>query len=404
MDKKIVKILFIIITVIYIIIGGLLFINIQVLESPEIIIEIDVTEINSEEAVIHSEINIENTNSFDMSVKNLEMIITTKDGYEASNVKIEGGIIPANEKKTFTKEVKIAFAGHSPDVLTSKITGDVGMNILFIEKTIPLNMGVVTSLEKVINDFAAPIISATIEFVDMTAEKITLSSIINSYNPNSFEIYMKNITGEIITDTGKIVGDLNLPDANLLPKDSIEINTTGEILLEALNAEKIMLNIDGVAGAKIAGFEKDLAFGTEINLIVPDLEELIFSKDKPVQLSIKANNKLTLKGILTEINLEMINTYNVELTLRDTICRLYTVKNDELNLLGENTIDEELSVIPGETGNAFSEIIVPFSKIFTVNPTSEYMMVSVTAKLTIKGLDAAVYVELRGYTDFHILQ
>ena len=79
MDKKIVKILFIIITVIYVIIGGLLFINIQVLESPEIIIEIEVTEINSEEAVIHSEINIENTNSFDMSVKNLEMITTTNN-------------------------------------------------------------------------------------------------------------------------------------------------------------------------------------------------------------------------------------------------------------------------------------------------------------------------------------
>jgi LEA14-like dessication related protein len=402
MRKKLVKFLFIIITILYVIIGALLFINIQVLESPEIILEIEVTEINSEEAVIHSKINIENTNSFDMSVKNLEMIITTKDGYEASHVKIEGGIIPANEKKTFTKDVKIAFAGHSPDVITSKITGDVGMNILFIEKTIPLNMGVVTSLEKVINDFAAPIISATIEFVDMTAEKITLSSIINSYNPNSFEIFMKNITGEIITDTGKIVGDLNLPDANLLPKDSIDINTTGEILLEALNAEKIMLNIDGVAGAKIAGFEKDLAFGTQINLIVPDLEELIFSKDKPVQLSIKANNKLTLKGLVTDINLEMINTYNVELTLRDTICRLYTVKNDELNLLGENTIEGELSVIPGETGNSLCEIIVPFSKIFTVNPTSEYLMVSVTARLTIKGLDAAVYVELRGYTDFHI--
>ena len=404
MDKKIVKILFIIITVIYVIIGGLLFINIQVLESPEIIIDIEVTEINAEEAVIHSEINIENTNSFDMSVKNLEMITTTKDGYEAANVKIEGGIIPSHEKKTFTKDVKIAFAGHSPDVLTTKITGDVGMSILFLEKTIPLNMGVVTSLEKVINDFAAPIISATIEFVDMTAEKITLSSIINSYNPNLFEIYMKNITGEIITDTGKIVGDLNLPDANLLPKDSIEINITGEILLEALNAEKILLNIDGVAGAKIAGFEKDLAFGTQINLIVPDLEELIFSKDKPVLLSIKANNKLTLKGILTEINLEMINTYNVELTLRDTICRLYMVKNDELNLLGENTIEGELSVIPGEKGNSFCEIIVPFSKIFTVNPSSEYMMVSVTARMTIKGLDAAVYIELRGYTDFHIFQ
>ena len=404
MNKKIVKFLFIVITIIYVIIGGLLFINIQVLEAPEIIIEIEVTEINSLEAVIHTEINIDNPNSFDVSVKNLELITTTPDGYEASHVNIEGGKIPSNEKKTFTKDVKIAFAGHSPEILTSKITGEVGMNILFIEKTIPLNMGMITSLEKVINDFAAPIITTTIDFVDVTTEEIKISTIIEVYNPNSFEMYIENITGDIVTDTGKKVGELNVIGETLLPKESKEITTTGWVLLDAFNAEKIMIDIYGVAGAKIAGFEKNITFNSETKLIVPDLEDIFFSKDKPVLLSIKANNKLTLKGLVTEINLEVNNTFNVGLALRDIICRLYVVDNGELNLLGENSIDEEIIIDTGQESLALCNITIPFSKILTINPSFEWLMVSVTARCTIKGLNPAVYVEIRGYTDIHIFK
>ncbi len=404
MRKKLFKLLLIIVTILYIIIGALLFINIQVMEAPEIIIDIEVAEINPDEAVLHTKINIDNTNSFDILVKNLEIITTTPDGYEVSHVKLAGGKIPSNEKKTFIKDVNIAFAGHSPELLTSKITGDVGMNILFIQKTIPLNIGVVTSLEKVINDFAAPNIIATVDFNEVTTEEIKLSAIIEAYNPNSFEIYIEDITGEIITETGRKVGYIDVTGGILPPKDSLEINTTGWILLEAFNAEKIMFNINGIAGAKIAGFEKNLSFDIQTRLIVPDLEELILSKDKPVHLSIKANNKLTLKGLITVINLEVHNTYKIDLTIKDIICRLYTVADDDTHLLGENTIDEELIAESGQIGFASCEITIPFSKIFTINPSSDWLMVSVTARLTIKGIDPSIYVDIRGYTDIHIFR
>ena len=199
MKKRTIKILFITITIIYIIIGGLLFINIQVMEAPDIIIEIEVGDINPEEAVLQTIINIENPNSFDILVKNLKIKTTTPDGIEVANVEIEGGKISSQQKKTFTKEVIIAFAGHSPELLTSKITGDVGMSILFIEKTIPLKVGVVTSLEKILNEIVAPSISVTIDIDEVTTEQIKMSALIDAYNPNSFEIYPLN------TDLSSIV-------------------------------------------------------------------------------------------------------------------------------------------------------------------------------------------------------
>jgi len=404
MRKKIVKFLFIIVTVLYIIIGALLFINIQVLAAPEIIIDIEVAEINSEEAVLHTEININNPNSFDVSVRNLKIITTAPDGFQVANVEIKGGKISSHEKKTFTEDINIAFAGHSPEILISKITGDIGMSILFIEKTIPLNMGVVTSLEKVLNEIVAPIISVTVEFNEFTTEEVKLSAILDVYNPNSFEIYIEDIKGEIKTNTGKIVGELDVKGGILPPKDYLEINTSGWILLESFNVEKLFYNVNGLAGAKIAGFEKNMSFDVETRLIVPDLEELIFSKDKPMLLSIKANNKLTLKGLATIIYLEVNNTYKVDITIRDIICRLYTADDDKKYLLGENNIEEELIAEKGQIGVSSCEIIIPFSKILTINPSSEWLMVSVTARLTIRGIDPSVYVEIRGYTDIHIFR
>jgi len=78
MRKKLFKLLLIIVTIIYILIGGLLFINIQVLEAPEIIVEIDVTNISPEEATLQTKIDIDNPNSFDVSVKNLKIITTAQ--------------------------------------------------------------------------------------------------------------------------------------------------------------------------------------------------------------------------------------------------------------------------------------------------------------------------------------
>jgi len=309
MRKKIVKLLFLIISFIYIIIGILLFINIQVMEAPEVIINIEVSEINPEEAILQTIIEIDNPNNFEIVVKNIEIETTTSERYKVAHVLIEGGNIPSNEKKSFTKDVIIKFEGHSPELLTSKITGDVGMNILFIQKTIPLNIGIVTSIEKLINEFAAPSISVTVEFDEATAEGINLSAIINAYNPNSFEIYIEDFSGEIVTETGNIVGNLNVIGGMLPAKNSMEINGTGRILYEALNAEKLSFNIDGVAGAKIAGFEKNLSFNIETRLIIPDLEELILSKDNPTFLRIKEKSKLTLKGLVVDIFLEMNNIY-----------------------------------------------------------------------------------------------
>jgi len=404
MRKKI-AIILIIITIFYIIMGALLFLNIQLMEAPDILVEIEVAEINSESAVLHTTMNIENPNSFDIIARNLKIIITTQDGYEAANVLIEGGKIASSQNKTIVEDVNIAFNGHSPERLISKISGDVGASILFIEKTIPLKIGIVTNIENLLNDLAAPIISVTTNIEDITTDNINISAEITAYNPNAFDIYLDDISAEIETDTGEKVGTLDVPNAVITGNEYTQIDTSGWILLKALNAKKLSINLQGIVGANIAGFEKDLSFDVAAVVNIPDLKEILLPKDNPTVLSIKVDGKLALRGFLSVVDLIVNNTFKVDLVLRNTTVKMFIVSGNEEKLLGETNIEEEIMVSAGNYKNVTGEILIPFLKILSANLLSaDWLIVSVSADLTIRGIDTAVFLELRGYQDIHLLR
>ena len=404
MRKKII-ILLVIVAIFYIVIGALLLLNIQLMESPDILVEIEVSDINSENAVINTIINVYNPNSFDIIARNLNIVITTQDDYEVANVLIEGGKIGSNKNKTITEDLTIAFNGHSPERLISRISGDVGANILFIEKTIPLKVGVVTSIENLLNEIAAPSISAEINIDDITTDYINLSAEITAYNPNPFDININDISAEIKTDSGEKVGILDVSSGIITGKEYTELNASGWLLLKALNAKKLIINMEGVAGATVAGFEKNLPLDISTVVNIPDLEEILLPKDYPTVLSIKVDGKLTLKGFLSNATLVVNNTLKVDLALRNTTIKMLVAHGDDEQLLGETTIEEEIIVKAGNTKNVNSEIIIPFSKILSADLLSaDWLLISVSADLTIRGLDAAVYLEIRGYQDIHMLR
>jgi len=404
MRKKII-ILLVIVAIFYIVIGALLLLNIQLMESPDILVEIEVSDINSENAVINTIINVYNPNSFDIIARNLNIVITTQDDYEVANVLIEGGKIGSNKNKTITEDLTIAFNGHSPERLISRISGDVGANILFIEKTIPLKVGVVTSIENLLNEIAAPSISVEINIDDITTDYINLSAEITAYNPNPFDININDISAEIKTDSGEKVGILDVSSGIITGKEYTELNASGWLLLKALNAKKLIINIEGVAGAIVAGFEKNLPLDISTVVNIPDLEEILLPKDNPTVLSIKVDGKLTLKGFLSNATLVVNNTLKVDLALRNTTIKMLVAHGDDEKLLGETTIEEEIIVKAGNIKNVNSEIIIPFSKILSADLLSaDWLLISVSADLTIRGLDAAVYLEIRGYQDIHMLR
>ncbi len=402
MRRKI-TIILIIIAIFYLIIGVLLLSNIQLMEAPDILVEIEVTEIGSEKAVLHTVINVENPNGFDIIARNLKMVITTDDGYEAANILIEGGRISSNKNNTYIEDIDIAFNGHSPEHLISRISGNVGANILFIEKTIPLKIGVVVSLENLLDELAIPIISASINIDDINTDNINISAEITAYNPNAFDIYLENVSAEIETDTGEKVGSLDVLSGVISGNDYTEIDTSGWLLLKAFNAKKLFINLEGAFGVSIAGFEKSLPLDISVVFNIPDLEEILLPQDYPTILAIKVDGKLSLRGFLSEVDLLINNTLKIDLALRNTTIKLFIANGNE-KLLGETNIEEEIIIPAGKVKNVSCEVIIPYSKLLSSNLLSaNWIIISVSADLTIRGIEPSVYLEIRGYQDIHIL-
>jgi len=393
------------IAIFYIIIGALLFINVQLIEGPDILVEIEVTELSSEKAVLHTIIDVDNPNAFDFIARNINLVITTEDGYEVANVLIEGGKIASNKNKTFIEDVDVVFDGHSPGYLITKISGDIGVNVIFIEKTIPLKIGVVTSIENLLNELAAPVISIELDIDDINTDIVNLSAVVTAYNPNAFDILISDISAEIENEEGELVGALDVSDGVIAGKDYSELDASGWLFLKALNAKKLLINMDGLAGVNVAGFEKSIPLDITAVVNIPDLKEILLPKENPTVLSIKVDGKLTLAGFLSNATLVVDNTFKVDLALRNTTIRLYVVKGNDENLMGEANIQEEIVIKAGTIKDIPCEILVPFTKILTSNLLSaDWQMISVSADLTVRGIDTAVYLEIKGYQDMHMLR
>ena len=137
MRKKIFTIILAVLLVVNIVVAAFIFVDIQVLTFPETTIRVDITEINSNEVIITHNLDIYNPNSFDMILKDIQIVVTTPEGEEVTNLTIDGGSIPGQSYRNYTGSGVITVKGELSDLLSSKITGVVGLNVLGIVLFLP---------------------------------------------------------------------------------------------------------------------------------------------------------------------------------------------------------------------------------------------------------------------------
>jgi len=390
------------ITIINLIAGSLIFLDVQLIETPETTISIDILEINSDEIIIKTTIDVFNPNGFGIITKNLELITTDKSGNNVTHMLIDGADIPSNENKTFISDMMVDFDGYHPDVLITKITGIIGMHLGIIQKTIPLNVNIVTDIEDIIRDMVPPSIHIQIDFDEITQEKINITGIVEAYNPNTFDIYMDKILINVETETGKNIGSLALENSILSAKSTVKINSKGEVLIEALNAEILTINISATANAKIAGFNKSLPLYVEIEMNVPDIGTLL-SSDSPFEMILRGDYKLSIDGLSAEMTLEINNPNKILLETKDVTVNLYEVNEDKKKLiseckLNEGVIDKEnITTLKGKT-------VIPFSRLITPkdgNIIPEGILMIVRGNVTVQGLNQSIWIGFGSYQNLH---
>ncbi len=403
MRKKIIIIFIVMATIINIIIGSLIFLDIQVLQTPETTININIIEINSDEIRMQIIIDISNPNNFEIVTKNLEIVTTTPNGYNVASLLIEGGKIPSNGNKTYTTSTIVEFNGNSPEVLKTKISGVFGANIGFIQKTIPLSINIISSMNDIIKDIALPVLHIQTDLTEITQEGINITGKISAYNPNTFDISIGKLLVDVKTEKGRKVGNLTFKGGIITAKDSIKLNSTGRILLETFNSKKLMINMSGLVDVKLAGYNKSLPFNIEVEIKIPDVSTLL--SDKSTVLSIKENSRITLQGLKTEIFLEINNTNKIDLLFEEIVCGIYVVDNDIKYLLGEIDDIQGGLVKAGTTQEFTGEIIIPFFDLFPSRKNFilyDWVLLSVRSNVTVSGVNQSISVEINGYRNLSL--
>ena len=405
MKKRTVTLILVIVTIINIIAGAFIFINIQVMQAPETTVKIDVLEINADEVVVQTTIDIYNPNGFDMIMKDFELITTTESGEKVAHTKIDGGRISANEETTFTDTLIMDLKGNSPGLLKTKLTGTVGMNIIFIEKTIPMSINVITSMEDVIEHLALPVINIKAEFEDITNEYINITGLIEIYNPNSIDIMTKDMSMEITTDDGKVVGSLIVNDSLIAGENTTKIDTKGQILLASFNAKKLIANMNATMTAKMANYSKSLPLSLNAEISVPDINEIL-GQDAPFDIFIWIDFKIDLRGMAGKVSLEIVNPTKLDFHFKDTSVTLYDIRNNERTSICDCDLGEGVAKSK-ETTYLKGDLLIPLKTYFPKfgqRILPDGILVLVRTNATLNGIEQSLWTGVGGFQDLRLFE
>ncbi|RLF52493.1 MAG: hypothetical protein DRN24_03185 [Thermoplasmata archaeon] len=404
MRKKLVLFIIVMVTIVNLISGVFIFLNIQFMKIPEVSTKVDIVKVGSDEGVAEVSFTVFNSNGFDVVVENVKVVMRTSNGTRVGYMEINGGVIPSWGHRVFNGSFVVDFHGCNPRFLNTRITGDVGVNIGFIRKTMPLSVTVVSILGDAENIFTSPALKVDVDFSEITQKGVNVTLMVDAYNPNMFDIVVSSTLVEIRNETGGVVGDLRLPGFCLSAKETTWVNGSGMISIEALNAEVLTMNMSTVVSAIIAGFNESLSFYVETRVETPDLETLLSSKF-PTEAIIRGDYRFSLRGFVDEITIDVYNPNNIELMAKDVTVLIARSDHNKRCVIA--TCDIADSIIKANTTTTLKgEVVIPYRKLL-IPPLDgrfipDWLEVTVRANVTIQGLNKYIWVGVTGCQDIRL--
>jgi len=398
--QKLISIVLIVLTIIYIIIGGALFLNITGMTPPETTISLNVIELNANEAIIDASIAIDNPNPFTLITKDFDILLQTPDKQEISHVSFAGGDVPGQGNATFATTAEISLSKSNLDVIHATISTTLGANILGITKTLPLQITLITNMGTLIQDLDAPHIEIIADLTAVTQEGVTIETAIEITNPNSFDIYVHNMSLAIQTDAEENVGSLTLEDIEIQAQETQTIQGQGFLNIEALNAERLTVELDAEAGVTLAGYTESLEVHADMTLLMPDLQNLI-PVDQMTDLVLWGDYRLTLRGILVNVTIEVVNPNDISIQSNDLTVSIYRVDGEDETFIVSKNIGSGIAPIGGKLTVA-GDLTIPYRSLLRAEGhfgLPDWLLVSVSANMSVPGLDVILPVRIVEYQD-----
>jgi len=405
MKKKIIILILVIaiVTILNVVSAAFLYFDIQAMEAPDATLRVELVKMNSTEAVIRTTIDIRNPNNFDIITKDIGLVTKASNGENIAEATLKGGVIGHHKNETFTKTFTINFKGNNPETLETKLTGTAGIKSGFIQKTLTFSVKLITTMDSIITNILLPNINIHIDFGELSQKSVNVTTVLEAYNPNPFDMNIRDVTINMTTEKGQDIGYFNLTGGVLAAESSLNLSGKGTITIETLNAKTILASMDAIVDETIAGYTKSLPVHIEATVGVPDLKTLLPSK-LPTEASLRSDFRASLRGMVSVITIEIRNPNKVELEAKDITITTYRIDSNTKRLLGECSIPDTI-IKADNTTSIESELVIPYLKLFVPPPGGKFIPdwieVDVRANVTIKGLINYIWGGIVAYQDFH---
>jgi len=400
--KKLIVIIIVFATILNIIGGAFLFLDIQVMSVPEMTLRLELINITSDVAVLQTTISVINQNSFPISLQNLTIHTVTDTGDVINHLVIDGGEIKADGNKTFSQTTSVRFNGSTPHELTSRITGTFGVVFFgLIKKTLPLKVSLMTTLNNIIEQFSLPILHMAINFSEITEERVNVTGIIEVTNPNTIDIAIENISITIETDTGIQVGIVTI-QGNIIPGETTaQLSSIGTMLLKALDAKTLHLALQAEVLVVIAGMKKTMNLTIDAEITPPRLESLL--SDLPTDVSLTGIYTYNLReGVHDQIIFKIKNPNKLTFNATDITVQISRIDRNTTRLLCNSTLPD--SVITSQNTTVLQgDMVIPLSELWPrvgERLFADRLEVLLRVNITISGLNQTVWIGVIAYQDF----
>ena len=355
--------------------------------------------------ILETIIDIDNPNSFELSVKNFELESNTKDGNQIGKIKLKGGDVPGNSKKTFSSEDNFVLKNENLTVLKNKIKGQIAVKFYgLIQKTIPFEIDITTSLEEVFNQISQPDIKIVTELIEIYEKGLNFSTRIDIYNPTNFLFNMEKVTIKFEKEDGTHVGRIDIVGDPIKPKETACLFSNGTLFFDAFDAKVLWMNLTGIAGAKIAGIYKNVKISAGTSVIIPDVKEFVFGGEEIV-FQIPVQFKFRLNGIKSNVGFKMYNPSNVTLLGENLLCSIYRLDGERQTLLGEQTM-KVCTLSPRQYICVRTNITIPYIKYLIAGRgriLPDWIILQIRGDFFIAGTRQAVPLSLNAYVDPDII-
>jgi LEA14-like dessication related protein len=391
---------------------GFIFVDIKVVSSPEIVLELELLDINADELLMMTTLSIENTNQFDFIIKDLQISTKTETNHQINIIQIDGGTITSHSNETFSQTTPVMFNDDIPSMLTTDITGTIGVNIFgLITKTIPLQMTMITHLGDSIDSIDLPEISMTADFYEISNDGVGFLVDLDIDNPNTFDFDLKDISIQLKTEAGEIIKDILIKGTFIQGQQTYSLQLDESLPLTTLNAEKIIASIDTSIGIHLAGIKKYMDVSTQAEIGIPHLHD-IFSGDAPTVAFIDGDMKLVRGGFFTWgfksiMSLEITNPNPLDLYADNVSFLVYGDYKGTHILIANVTVTqvtiqkENITIVPTELYIPLKTILYATQGLIPKMPDG--LIVVVEANVTLPGLNDYLWIGVGGYQDLKII-